>query len=112
MKEEDFSLLVASIKQAGEIRRGERKSTRRKTISVLDIPKIRSGLGLSQSEFALLIGVSPRTLQNWEQKRREPEGPAKALLMVAARNDLRQIERLVFEYQQELKKAYYERHPR
>jgi putative transcriptional regulator len=86
MKEDDFSLLVASIKQAGEIRRGERKASRRRTVSVPDIPKIRGGLGLSQTEFAMLIGVSPRTLQNWEQKRREPEGPAKALLMVAARN--------------------------
>jgi putative transcriptional regulator len=86
MKEEDFSLLIASIKQAGEIRRGELKAPRRRSVSVPDIPKIRSGLGLSQSEFALLIGVSPRTLQNWEQKRREPEGPAKALLIVAARN--------------------------
>ena len=94
MKEEDFSLLLASIKQAGEIRRGERKVTRRKTISVPDIPKIRRGLGLSQSEFALLIGVSPRTLQNWEQKRREPEGPAKALLMVAARNPKMVLEAL------------------
>jgi putative transcriptional regulator len=94
MKEEDFSLLLASIKQVGEIQRGERKATRRKTISVPDIPKIRRGLGLSQSEFALLIGVSPRTLQNWEQKRREPEGPAKALLMVAARNPKMVLEAL------------------
>lgn len=94
MKEEDFSQLVASIKQAGEIRRGERKPSRRKTISVPDIQKIRGGLGLSQSEFALLIGVSTRTLQNWEQKRREPEGPAKALLMVAARNPKMVLEAL------------------
>jgi putative transcriptional regulator len=41
---------------------------------------------LSQEQFALLIGVSPRTVQNWEQKRREPEGAAKALLMVTARH--------------------------
>lgn len=86
MKNDDFSQLVASIKQAGEIRRGKRKPSRRRTISIPDIQNIRGGLGLNQTEFALLIGVSPRTLQNWEQKRREPEGPAKALLMVAARN--------------------------
>jgi len=94
MKEDDFSLLVASIKQAGEIRRGERKASRRKTVPIPDIPKIRGGLGLSQSKFALLIGVSPRTLQNWEQKRREPDGPAKALLMVAARNPKMVLEAL------------------
>lgn len=94
MKEEDFSELVASLKQAGAIRRGERNASRRRTLAVPDIPKIRGGLGLSQSEFALLIGVSPRTLQNWEQKRREPDGPAKALLMVAARNPKMVLEAL------------------
>jgi putative transcriptional regulator len=40
----------------------------------------------SQSEFALMIGVSVATLQNWEQGRRKPEGPARALLQVALRN--------------------------
>jgi putative transcriptional regulator len=94
MKNDDFSQLVASIKEAGEIRRGERKPSRKQTVSFPNIQKIRSGLGLSQAEFALLIGVSPRTLQNWEQKRREPEGPAKALLMVAARNPRMVLEAL------------------
>ena len=42
--------------------------------------------GLGQSEFALMIGVSARTIRNWEQRRRDPEGAAKALLIVAARN--------------------------
>jgi putative transcriptional regulator len=94
MKDEDFSLLVASIKQAGDIRRGESKASRRKSVFIPDIPKIRGGLGLTQSEFAMLIGVSSRTLQNWEQKRREPDGPAKALLMVAARNPKMVLEAL------------------
>jgi putative transcriptional regulator len=49
-----------------------------------DIKSIRSKLGKSQCEFALMIGVSTATLQNWEQGRRVPEGPAKALLKVAA----------------------------
>jgi putative transcriptional regulator len=43
-------------------------------------------LNVSQNEFALMIGVSVRTLQNWEQGRRKPEGPAKALLKVASKN--------------------------
>ena len=47
---------------------------------------IRDRLGKSQSEFALLIGVSVSTLRNWEQGRRSPEGPARALLMVASEN--------------------------
>lgn len=86
MKTEDFAELVASIKQAGEIRRGNRNAARVTKIVVPDVQKIRDGLGLSQSEFALMIGVSARTIQNWEQKRREPEGAAKALLMVAAQS--------------------------
>ena len=43
-------------------------------------------LGRSQAEFALMIGVSVATLQNWEQGRRRPVGPARALLKVAASN--------------------------
>ena len=53
-----------------------------------DVKAIRRRLGKSQSEFALMIGVSISTLQNWEQGRRVPEGPARALLRVAAKNPL------------------------
>ena len=60
MRTEDFSELVASIKQAGEIRRGQLKPSRVTTIGIPDVQKIRDGLGLSQSEFALMIGVSAR----------------------------------------------------
>ena len=44
---------------------------------------IRQKLRLSQSAFASLMGVSPRTIQDWEQNRREPSGPAKSLLRIA-----------------------------
>jgi len=47
---------------------------------------VREKLDVSQSEFALMIGVSVRTLQNWEQGRRRPKSPAKALLRIASRN--------------------------
>ena len=86
MKEEMFAELVESIKQAGLIRQGAKNASRRTTIGAPDVRQIRGSLSLSQEQFALLIGVSPRTVQNWEQKRREPEGAAKALLMVTARN--------------------------
>jgi putative transcriptional regulator len=49
-----------------------------------DVRAIRAKLNKSQSEFALMIGVSISTLQNWEQGRRQPEGPARALLKVAS----------------------------
>ena len=50
------------------------------------VKAIRQRLGKTQSEFARMIGVSISTLQNWEQGRRRPEGPARALLKVAAKN--------------------------
>lgn len=51
-----------------------------------DIREIRYKLGQSQSEFAAMIGVSAPTLQSWEEGKRLPDGPALALLRVAARN--------------------------
>lgn len=77
-----FEQLLGSVKEAGQIRRGERKAARVAEISAPDVRKIRRKAGLSQSEFARLIHVSPKTLQNWEQKRRQPNGPAIALLKV------------------------------
>jgi len=50
-----------------------------------DVREIREGLGLSQKQFARLMGVSVATLRNWEQGRREPHGPARSLLLVASR---------------------------
>jgi putative transcriptional regulator len=50
-----------------------------------DIRAIRGRLGLSQESFALRFGLAPRTVQEWEQGRRVPEGPARTLLLVIAR---------------------------
>lgn len=86
MKNEDFEMLVASIKEAKEIKDGRKEPNRAIEIKPPDIKSVREKLNVSQSEFALMIGVSLRTLQNWEQGRRKPEGPANALLRVAARN--------------------------
>lgn len=86
MKEEHFSKLVASIKEAGEIKAGRKKPSRKYEIAPPDIKMVREKLHLSQKEFAMLIGVSTRTLQNWEQGRRKPVGPANALLKIASKN--------------------------
>lgn len=51
--------------------------------TVEDIKGIREKMNLSQSAFAALLGVSDRTLQDWEQGRRHPSGPAQSLLMLA-----------------------------
>jgi len=50
------------------------------------VATIREGTGLSQRRFAELLGVSVRTLQEWEQGRRAPSGAARTLLMIAAKN--------------------------
>ena len=86
MRTKDFAKLVSSVKQAGQIPRGRMKASRTFDIRPIDIRAIRQKLGRSQSEFALMIGVSVSTLQNWEQGRRTPDGPALALLRVAAKN--------------------------
>ena len=86
MKEEAFQDLMSSVRQAGRIRRGTLKAARTTVFKPEDVKTVQASLGASQSEFALMIGVSVATLQNWEQGRRTPDGPALALLRVAARN--------------------------
>ncbi len=86
MKKQDFDKLLGSVAQAGKIKRSEMKPGRIFEFTPADIKKIRGRLNKSQSEFALMIGVSVATLQNWEQGRRSPEGPARALLKVASEN--------------------------
>ncbi len=86
MNDNDFDDLVESIKQAGEIKQGKREPSRVFKFSPMDIKEIRSNLDQSQREFAMMIGVSIGTLQNWEQGRRYPVGPARALLKVAEAN--------------------------
>ena len=86
MKAAAFSELVASVRQAGRIRRGSMRASRVTTFRPADVKAVRAKLKTSQSEFAMLIGVSVATLRNWEQGRRVPDGPAQALLRVAARN--------------------------
>ena len=65
-----------------EIKRGEGG---RPTI-VPDVATIREGIGPTHTRFAKLLGVSVRTLQDWEQGRRAPLGAARTLLLVAAKN--------------------------
>jgi len=65
-----------------ELKRGEVG----RVINVPDVASIRERTGLSQSRFAALLGVSVRTLQDWEQGRRAPSGAARTLLLVADRN--------------------------
>jgi putative transcriptional regulator len=86
MDDKLFNDLLTSVKQAGAIMRGEMAPRRMFDYTPLDIKAIRGKLNKSQREFALMIGVSTSTLQNWEQGRRTSRGPARALLKVAEKN--------------------------
>jgi putative transcriptional regulator len=72
-----------------EILEGLRELKRGESGRVFSVPAVRSireKTGLSQSKFASLLGVSVRTLQDWEQQRRAPCGAAKTLLLIADKN--------------------------
>ncbi len=86
MRDSAFQELVDSIRQAGRIRRRTLKPSRTTILRPSGVKAVRRKLGVSQSQFALMIGVSVATLRGWEQGRRTPQGPALALLRVAARN--------------------------
>ncbi len=94
MKDAAFQELLTSVRQAGRIRRGTLKPSRVTEFRPANVRAVRAKLGTSQAEFALMIGVSVATLRNWEQGRRTPDGPALALLRVAARNPKAVIEAL------------------
>ncbi len=94
MDKELFAELLESVREAGQIKRGKRRAARTFKFTGPDIKAIRERAGLSQAGFAHLMGVSVDTLQNWEQGRRKPRGPALALLKVA-QTDLETIVRAV-----------------
>ena len=89
-----FERLTASMKQMNEIDEGVRQPSRCFEIDALKIKEIRQVSGLSQAKFASLISVSVDTLRNWEQGRRSPTGPAKALLRAIANDPLHVISAL------------------
>ncbi len=82
MNSELYKDLSESIREAGRIRRGKAKPSRVFRYDAVDIRKLRESVDVSQAQFARMIGVSKGTLQNWEQGRRRPRGPAQALLRV------------------------------
>ena len=86
MEKNLFDRLVESMTQMDEIDRDERQPSREFHVDAVQVKKIRQATGLSQASFAKRIDVAVGTLRNWEQGRREPEGPARALLK-AIHND-------------------------
>jgi putative transcriptional regulator len=79
-----FSDLVTSLKEASAIRKGKKTASRRTTLTSPHVRDVRERTGLTQAEFARVLRVSVKTLQNWEQDRRTPTGPAAALLTIVS----------------------------
>jgi len=95
MDKRHFDQLVKGVREmkrhlAGKSVRGARTTS----IDEPDVRAIRKAADISQSQFAKLVGVNLRTLQNWEQGRTRPTGPARALLKIVASNPKSAIEAL------------------
>lgn len=73
--------LLRSVKQ---MKTG--KAARKSRVKVPSVVAARNASGLSQAQFAELLGISVRTLQKWEQGEREPSGAAKSLIRIAQRH--------------------------
>jgi putative transcriptional regulator len=86
MEKKLFEQLMASMRQMEEISAGRLKASRRFEVNPAGVKALRARTGLSQAEFAELLSVDLGTLRNWEQGRREPTGPAKALLRAIHRD--------------------------
>lgn len=83
MKDELFEELLESVREGGAVLREDAEPSRRVEIEEPDVAAVRKRYDLSQEQFATMLGISVRTLQNWEQGRRRPHGPARVLLRVA-----------------------------
>lgn len=83
-KEKTRDLGAELLESVRQMKRGE--AARVTQVKVTEAAEARTRMGLSQADFAKLLGVSPRTLQDWEQGRRRPTGAARTLLRVAARH--------------------------
>ena len=87
MNDTKFEELLASVKDMGKHMRGEKVAGAVvREFPEPDVKAIRERTGMSQTRFAFLIGVKPKTLQNWEQHRVRPAGPARALLKIVEAN--------------------------
>ncbi|KGM29419.1 transcriptional regulator [Photorhabdus luminescens] len=89
-----FARLTESMTQMNEIINGERAPSREINVEAIKVKNIRQATGLSQTGFAKLISVNVGTLRNWEQGRREPTGPAKALLKAIEKDPIHVLKAL------------------
>ena len=86
MDEKLFTELIEGIQEMKAVEEGKQKPYRVTKMEASEVTQIRQNMKLSQAKFAALMGISVRTLQNWEQGYRSPTGSAKILLRIAREN--------------------------
>src|SRR5687767_14328876 len=88
MEEEMFNELLDSVREMKAVMRGDIVPSRVFEFDEpsINVKAIRAQHKLSQQQFAVMLGISVKTLRNWEQGRRKPEGAARVLLLVAAKH--------------------------
>ncbi len=86
MNDKDFSEIVACFKEAGLSDAKAKKAAGAAGLDPAAVKAVRAGMDLTQKKFAAMIGISVSMLQNWEKGKARPDGPALALLQVAAKH--------------------------
>jgi len=86
MDQSSFEKLMESVQHADQIISGAAEPSRVMEVPAFRVKRVRTKLDLTQTQFAKLVHVEVSTIRNWEQGRRQPEGPALALL-TALEND-------------------------
>ncbi|BFM15582.1 helix-turn-helix domain-containing protein [Maricurvus nonylphenolicus] len=82
MEKAMFDELLASVQEMDKVVKGQEKASRSFDFPEPQVKDIRERLGVSQDKFAMILGVSKRTVENWEQGRRHPTGAARSLLRI------------------------------
>ena len=95
MDNDMFDDLMASVQEMDDIVKGQKQPARRFEFPELEVKAIREKMGVSQDKFAVILGVSKRTVENWEQGRRHPTGAARSLLKIVEADPKHALEALI-----------------
>lgn len=89
-----FNELLASVQEMDDVTQGKQAAARVTEFPEPEVKAMRERMGVSQDKFALILGVSKRTVENWEQGRRHPTGAARSLLKIVQANPQYALEAL------------------
>ncbi len=89
-----FNELLASVQEMDDVTQGKQAAAKVTEFPEPEVKAMRERMGVSQDKFALILGVSKRTVENWEQGRRHPTGAARSLLKIVQANPQYALEAL------------------